>query len=328
MLGRMSYQGKILLFLLVIGLLWGGDSIRRATTDSIGTIEYEGTFKDTDSTATLEEDGEDTQDDSDSSENSELVIQDADTGLTTTTTAIPDGYTTVELEASAVHSGMLLKLDSTHSFSGSVGELVGFEDKNDTYRLKNSSLTVKSEVVSALNSMCSALQASASATTLMVYSTIEVYDVTGSLYTDVLPDRACGYCVDLAILNADETISRMNEALTWISENAWSYGFIYGYTAEEESSTGIADAPYHLRYVGTVHAGIMHQNDWTLTEYYANIKAYTPESPLCYSTATGSYLVYYFEAESTGTTAVPVPEGASYTISGNNTDGFLITVSE
>lgn len=39
------------------------------------------------------------------------------------------------------------------------------------------------------------------------------------------------------------------------------------------------------------------------------------------------YEIYYVKAE-TGTTQVPVPTDRPYTLSGNNTDGFIVTVEQ
>lgn len=42
-----------------------------------------------------------------------------------------------------------------------------------------------------------------------------------------------------------------DEAVAWLSEHCWDYGFIIRYTEEKEPITGIVDEPWHFRYVGT-----------------------------------------------------------------------------
>ena len=40
------------------------------------------------------------------------------------------------------------------------------------------------------------------------------------------------------------------EAVAWLSEHCWDYGFIVRYTEAKEDITGIVDEPWHFRYVG------------------------------------------------------------------------------
>ena len=65
-----------------------------------------------------------------------------------------------------------------------------------------------------------------------------------------------------------------------------------------------------------------------LEEYETFIKDYSFESPLTISGADGSsYLVYYVAASESGSTPVQIPENSQYEISGNNSDGFIVTVT-
>ena len=100
-----------------------------------------------------------------------------------------------------------------------------------------------------------------------------------------------------------------------------SYGFVERYPAGKEAVTGIAHEPWHFRYVGAPHGEIMTERDMTLEEYMDFIQAYTPERPLVYQDAK-----VYFVPAAGAETAVPLPEGADYALSGNNIDGFVVTV--
>lgn len=53
----------------------------------------------------------------------------------------------------------------------------------------------------------------------------------------------------------------------WLSENCWDYGFIIRYTEEKKGITGISAEPWHIRYVGQPHAGIMRDEGLCLEEY-------------------------------------------------------------
>ncbi len=41
-----------------------------------------------------------------------------------------------------------------------------------------------------------------------------------------------------------------DQAVAWLTEHCWDYGFIVRYTEEKEPITGIVDEPWHFRYVG------------------------------------------------------------------------------
>ena len=53
----------------------------------------------------------------------------------------------------------------------------------------------------------------------------------------------------------------------WLAERCWDFGFIIRYTEAKQPITGIGAEPWHIRYVGQPHAGIMREKDWCLEEY-------------------------------------------------------------
>ena len=57
------------------------------------------------------------------------------------------------------------------------------------------------------------------------------------------------------------------EAVAWLQEHCWDYGFILRYTKEKESITGIVDEPWHFRYVGTEVSLHMKDSGLCLEEY-------------------------------------------------------------
>lgn len=255
-----------------------------------------------------------------------MPIQDANfNGSASDKSNVPEGYVAIPKDDAHIHSGILVQLDSTHSYTGEAAELVTFEGKNETYRMKRMDLSTRPEVLEAMNSMGTAYMAVSGVADLMVYSTTKPYDVAGSLYPTALPDRSSGYCIDLCQLNEDATISKFSEPHAWVKDNCWKYGFVLSYPEKDAEASGVEYAPYHLRYVGTVHAGLMHENNLTLTEYYDYLKNHDYSVPLYYTVGDTMYTVYYVEAKSGGTD-VPVLESKQYEISGNNSDGFIVTI--
>lgn len=57
------------------------------------------------------------------------------------------------------------------------------------------------------------------------------------------------------------------EAIAWLQEHCWDYGFILRYTEEKEQITGIIDEPWHFRYVGTEVSLDMKDSGLCLEEY-------------------------------------------------------------
>ena len=314
---ELSVRGAVVICGVLFGLIWGGDAVYRLVNhpDEKAAID-DARFNnsETEPTETIL-----TTDDAGNT----LIIQEAGSGLGGGED-VPDGYMTIPQDEAAIHTGMLVQLDSTHSYSGNPGDLTTFEKKNESYRMKRMDLPVQSAVVNAMNAMGTAYQSANGAANLMVYSTTAPYEKAGSLYPNALPDQCTGYCVDLCILNEDETISRIEKPNAWLSENAWKYGFVFSYT-EVDSASGVGAAPHHLRFIGKVHAGIMQSQNLTLSGYYDYLRAHTMDVPLYYTVGETIYTVYYVPSAG-GTTEVPIPKKAKYEISGNNSDGYIVTV--
>lgn len=105
---------------------------------------------------------------------------------------------------------------------------------------------------------------------------------------------------------------------------AAEYGFIQRYRRERETVTGIAEEPWHFRYVGVPHARIMEDNGLCLEEYGDFLR----EGPREFRFSGGrrgavSYLPCPHEA-----VEVPLPEGSRFQISGYHDGGLILTVWE
>jgi zinc D-Ala-D-Ala carboxypeptidase len=58
----------------------------------------------------------------------------------------------------------------------------------------------------------------------------------------------------------------------WLKQNAHTFGFILRYPKGKEDITGYQYEPWHFRYVGKEPAKVIYENDWTLEEYFNNVK--------------------------------------------------------
>lgn len=106
-----------------------------------------------------------------------------------------------------------------------------------------------------------------------------------------------------------------------------SYGFVERYPHGKEAVTGIAQEPWHFRYVGTPHAVIMERNGFVLEEYLSFLKHY-PYGKRWYSYRAGpaSAAISYLEANKSGNTLLTLDDCVSCAISGSNLDGYIVTM--
>jgi zinc D-Ala-D-Ala carboxypeptidase len=58
----------------------------------------------------------------------------------------------------------------------------------------------------------------------------------------------------------------------WLAENAHKYGYILRYPEDKVHITKYQYEPWHFRYVGKDAAKVIYENDWTLEEYFKNVK--------------------------------------------------------
>lgn len=118
----------------------------------------------------------------------------------------------------------------------------------------------------------------------------------------------------------------------WLADHAAEYGFVQRYPEGKEdyfddSVTSRKTATY--RYVGIAPATYMTAHELCLEEFLNEIKNYSIDSMLQITAGSAQYGMYYIPASNSGgDTSFSVPSGdKSYTISGNNMDGFIITVA-
>ncbi|MBQ7779420.1 MAG: D-alanyl-D-alanine carboxypeptidase family protein [Clostridia bacterium] len=115
----------------------------------------------------------------------------------------------------------------------------------------------------------------------------------------------------------------------WLKTHAHEYGFIFRAPSNKNSIVGYTE-PWQLRYVGMPHAEYMYKNNLCLEEYLTKLSTDFAGMSNAYTLkcADGNtYMVYYIEAPDEGTLRLPVPGNRSYTVSGDNMNGFIVTVT-
>ncbi len=253
--------------------------------------------------------------------------------------------------------GELVLVNNNIAFKGEVNEedlVVIREKKNSSYSVKDYSVKVLPSVMDSLNEMMLAFFTETQNNDVMVMSGHRTLEYQQGLYDDELEstgqlsstlvakagysEHHTGYVVDFKIYDADTGISNQFDGTgvySWIGENSYKYGFINRYPAGKEKLTLIDNEPWHFRYVGPVHAKVITEYDYCLEEYISFLKNYTIETGFLGTTGEDGnlYIIYYVPMSDAETTAIYLPlmaDGVTtypYEISGNNVDGWIVTVN-
>ncbi|MEG0019487.1 MAG: M15 family metallopeptidase [Oscillospiraceae bacterium] len=110
-------------------------------------------------------------------------------------------------------------------------------------------------------------------------------------------------------------------------KSAHRYGFIERYQKGKEHMTGIAQEPWHFRFVGYPHSEIISTMGLCLEEYIEYLKNFTYEGEhLKFLGANGEVEIFYLPILSDCAVTLPLPENYLWQVSGNNCDGVIITL--
>lgn len=123
-------------------------------------------------------------------------------------------------------------------------------------------------------------------------------------------------------LDVGSVFGRMEstEEGSWMREHAWRYGFVLRYPEDKTEVTGIQYEPWHFRYVGLPHSGIMQERGLVLEEYIALLRE---EKKLRIKSLGKMYAISWQEASPGG--AVAVAAGSLAKLSGDNAGGIIVT---
>lgn len=81
-------------------------------------------------------------------------------------------------------------------------------------------------------------------------------------------EHQTGYAFDVRDYPFTNDDYSKTKSFTWVSENAYKYGFIIRFPKDKEYITGYQYEPWHYRYVGEEAAKYIYENDITFEEYY------------------------------------------------------------
>lgn len=148
------------------------------------------------------------------------------------------------------------------------------------------------------------------------------------------PDRSehqTGLAIDLAENKSEFDFIRPHFPYVGLCmqfrKTAIRYGFIERYPKGKEGITGIYHEPWHFRYVGYPHSEIMTMKNLTLEEYLKYLKNFPYKGKhLKFLNYEFSYEIFYISLSGLQKIPLELPCNIPYQISGNNMDGFIVTL--
>lgn len=273
-------------------------------------------------------------------------------------------FNLIEKTEADIGVGNLVLVNNRIKFLGSVNEddlVIVHDQKNKAYWVSDRNVKLLPVAMDALNSMLLDFKNATQNGNVMARSGYRTIEYQEQLYNEDLAKNGAdsstlvampgysehhtGLVVDFTTYDGKSYDDFTGEGdYAWIMNNCDKYGFINRYPAGKEKLTFIDNEPWHFRYVGVPHATIMKEYGYCMEEYIDFIKNYTIKSGLLYKEMSNGakYLIYYVPkntVENITTIYYPLIKGPlnpeysdplqpyPYEISGNNVDGFIVTVT-
>ena len=258
--------------------------------------------------------------------------------------SLPDGWQRITMPESALSEGTLVLVNQENNFDASIPKTVSvYEHKSRSYLVKDIYLSVTPETIKALNDWMEAFAAEAGITDVNIVSGWRSFADQSAIYDNAVASKGqahadayialpghsehhTGLAVDLDTYNVENGTSGGFDGdgeYAWAVQHAWEYGFIQRYPPSKSGITGIDYESWHFRYVGLPHSYVMASENLCLEEYidYLRNFAFSGEH-LLVSCLGASYELYFCPEDQ-----VVVPVSGSYTVSGNNVDGYVIVIN-
>ena len=267
-------------------------------------------------------------------------------------TTLPDPnqviYESSSVDTKDKFRGDLILVNADHQYFGGDEELVSItemneEKKRDFFSAVDSTYTILKPVYEPMAKMIEDFYNKYHNDNLIIYGSYRTTDFQQELYEQDLADTGeetstrvakPGYSEHETGLAFDFTEAENHDYdgtgdYKWLNDNCYKYGFVIRYTKEKEKITKFRDEPWHFRYVGIPHAFYMAKNNLCLEEYIDLIREHPYDKKhLEFTDENNNDYEVFFVASDDGAdkTNIPVPAGLKYDISGNNIDGFIVTV--
>lgn len=253
-----------------------------------------------------------------------------------------------EIDNTMVYNGSLILVNNNTAFQGAEDDIISLYElmlekgTTHSFGVRDAEVKVRQENAENLIAMFEDFYNQVSDDNIVVQSGYrskerqqELYDAdlasTGLDYSEKVSkagysEHQTGWSVDLTLADGEYDGTGV---YNWINEHCYEYGMILRYAEDKKDITGISYEPWHYRYVGKGHAYYIMQNKLCLEEYMNLLHqyAYDGEHLEIIDYDGKIYEIFFYPADTANaTTMLPVPSGLNYTVSGNNTDGFIVTV--
>lgn len=273
-------------------------------------------------------------------------------------------WNTVTVAEDELWKGALILVNYEHAYpdADTIAVKTVYGNKSASYQISNTSIALTDEALTAMNAMADAFYADTGSAEMIIVSGYRNVEDQRRIYNDRVASQGeelaalyvatpsysehhTGLAMDLSFYTTDgKSVAIEDHAHgAWINEHCAEYGFVLRYPSDKIDITKIGYESWHYRYVGIPHATIMSNHNLCLEEYIEHIKQYTPDTQFLWLQSDGSvaavspdaapnegYLVYYVKKSAAGATAIQIPRGnrfQNYSISGNNMDGYIVTIS-
>lgn len=268
-----------------------------------------------------------------------------------------DGFEEITVPTSDFHKGYLILVNYAyaHVLPEDNDICSVFDYKTKSYKVSNTTTQMSKAVTEKFNILMDDFYANSGCRDVMVVSGYRSVEDQERIYQDrVETDGAeeaakyvavpgysehhTGLAMDLTVYLPDGTSHYLLDyaPAQWFRDHAHEYGFILRYPEDKAEITKISYESWHYRYVGAPHSVIITDKGMCLEEYVEYLRGFEyGKQYLAYTSGTVSEIdtfpadadavIYRIGASSGETTKLCVPEGWSYTLSGDNVDGFIIT---
>ena len=258
-------------------------------------------------------------------------------------TELPDGWEWRRMTETDLSQGTLILVNREHAYDPALPRTARvFDKKTRSYFVKDKLLSLREDAVDALNQWMDAFAAESGKTDVNIVAGWRSYDDQVRLYQNAVNNKGQAYAdaylalpghsehhtglaVDLDTYNIEDGTSGGFDGdgdYAWAVAHAWEYGFIQRYPPQKSDITGINYESWHFRYVGLPHAYLMRTEDLCLEEYIDYLRNYSFFGERLRVSCLGVRYELYFCAGD----QIVVPATGDYEISGNNIDGYIITI--
>ncbi len=273
-------------------------------------------------------------------------------------------WNTVTVPADALWKGDLILVNYNYAYpdADTIAVKTVYGNKTASYQVSNTNIALTDEALTAMNAMADAFCKETGSAEMIIVSGYRNVEDQRRIYNDRVASQGeelaalyvatpsysehhTGLAMDLSFYTKDGKSVAIEEYEhgAWIDEHCAAYGFVLRYPSDKIDITKIGYESWHYRYVGIPHAAVMMSRNLCLEEYIDELKQYTPDSKFLWVQSDGSvaavspdaapnegYLVYFVPKSTDADTSIRIPRGnrfQNYSISGNNVDGFIITIS-